>query len=139
MLIRLHRTTHDELRYQLLGLVVNVSANLLLIPRIGLAGAALATFLSYAVMLPVINVRYPLGLDAAFLGHLVSFALLALVTLLPRFAIPPESAPLLVLSAGLASCSYLAAVLLFKWKLLRSFLDDLRQWQRLPYTTPAST
>jgi hypothetical protein len=61
------------------------------------------------------------------------------VTLLPRFAIAPDSAPLLVLSAGLASCSYLVAILLFKWKLLRSFWDDLGQWQRLQYTTRAST
>ena len=96
VLIRLHRTTGDELRYQLLGLTVNVAANLLLIPQIGLAGAALATLLSYAVMLPVISVRYPLGLDADFLGQLASFALLALVTLLPRFAIAPVSAPLVI-------------------------------------------
>jgi O-antigen/teichoic acid export membrane protein len=139
MLIRLHRTTHHELRYQLLGLSINVVANLLLIPRFGLVGAAFATLLSYTVTLPVISLRYPLGLDAAFLGHLASFAFLALVTLLPRFAIAPDSAPLLVLSAGLASCSYLLAILLFKWKLLRSFWDDLGQWQRLPYTTRAST
>ena len=139
VLIRLHRTTRDELRYQLFGLALNVAANLLLLPRLGIVGAALATFVSYAAMLPMIRVRYPLGLDAAFLGHLASFALLALVTLLPRFAIAPASVPLLVLSAGLALCSYLAAVLVFKWRLLRSFLDELGRWQRLPHTKPAST
>ncbi len=137
VLIRLNRTTRDELRYQLAGLTLNVVANYLLVPIYGLAGAAFATLLSYGVMLPVISAKYSLDLDTSFLKDVASFALLACVIVPLRYAIPPDTVALLVLSAGMAYVAYLGAVLLFKRRLVLSLKEDVIAWRKL--ASPAST
>lgn len=139
VLIRLHRTTQHELFYQLAGLTLNATCNYFLIPIYGLAGAAFSTLVSYALMLPLISLHYPLGLKRAFVGHALSFAVLALVIVPLRYAIPPDSLPLLCLSAGVAYAAYLALVGFFKRKLLISLRDELLEWRRLTYSAPVST
>ena len=67
VMIRLQRTTRDELGFQLGALVVNVLGNWLLIPQIGLLGAAIATVASYGVLIPILTRRYPLGPRPAIL------------------------------------------------------------------------
>ena len=137
VLIRLQRTTTHELGFQLGALSVNAIGNLVLIPWIGLLGAALATLFSYGVLIPILGRRYALGLDRGFYGHAASLALLACVAIPIRLLIAPESVPLLFASAAVAFMTYLAAVALTKWSFLISLKDRLSSWRTLAPTTPA--
>ena len=131
LIIRLERATRHEFFYQLVGLSVNVLSNLLLIPRYGILGAAFATFLTYTVMLPLIGARYSLGVDRAFVLHTASFALLALVVILVRLGLPPDTLGGLVLSAGMAYLSYLVLAALVNWSFLASLRAEVSSWQAL--------
>lgn len=137
VLIRLKRTTKDELGFQLGALAVNAIGNLLLIPWIGLLGAAIATLLSYGVLIPILTRRYELGLDRQFYGHAASLALLACVAIPVRALIVPDGIPLLFSSAAAAFTTYLVAVALTKWSFLTSLKDRLSSWRTLAPTTPA--
>ncbi|MEM7659743.1 MAG: oligosaccharide flippase family protein, partial [Bacteroidota bacterium] len=66
LLIKLKNKSMDQLWYQLIGLVPNVILNYLLIPQYGLLGAAMATFVSYILIIAVINFRHKLNLDGQF-------------------------------------------------------------------------
>ena len=115
------RRTREEFLFQFAGLSVNVLCNALLIPRLGLLGAALATFLGYSAILPLIARRTSLGVGLPFFGHLASFALLALVAMPLHHVLPPTGAVAILLGAASSYLAYLVALLVFK----RSFLLDL--------------
>ena len=86
---------------------VNVTANLLLIPRLGIAGAAVATVISYgtysAATIVMAARSYPMRLDALRLGSLAAAAI-ALV-LLPAAVDETAGAPLAL--RGLAGILFL--------------------------------
>ena len=127
VLIRLHRATLHELGFQGAALGVNVLANLLLIPRFGLGGAAFATLLAYASILPLVVTKYPLGLGRAALWHVLAFFAMALVVLPIRFLLPPTDFASLVLSAAAAYAAYLGLVVLLRWPLLVRLWRDLAE------------
>ena len=126
VVIRLEQQTPRELLYQAIGLATNVAANLLLIPRYGLEGAALATLLSYGVMLPFIGARFTIGIDLGFVARASSFAALAVASAaLAVLLVPPRSLAPATGSALLMAAGYVALTLGTGWTWLRSLRTDL--------------
>jgi len=123
--IRLRQTTHDEFLYQFVGLALNVVGNLLLIPRLGVLGAAIATLVSYVAMIPLSSRKYALGFDLAFFGHLASVAALCGLVVPLRYLVPSGGIGwILVGMVGLYGV-YLALLLVLKRRL---WLGLRRQW-----------
>jgi O-antigen/teichoic acid export membrane protein len=78
------------------GAVTNVVSNFLLIPLMGMMGAAIATLLSYAAMAGILYVVvqriYPVEYEV---GRLAKIAIAAAVAYVPSLVLPPEGHPLL--------------------------------------------
>ncbi|MDX1909027.1 MAG: oligosaccharide flippase family protein [Bacteroidia bacterium] len=124
ILVKLKGTTMDQLWYQLAGLIPNIVLNWLLIPHIGILGASISTFVSYILILLVINYRYDLGIDLSFWGHVVSFSLMAGVMYLIRtWVVVPDGVMLLLVSLGLSTLVYIGLIVATK----RKFLLGMRQ------------
>ncbi|GAB4419828.1 MAG: hypothetical protein OHK0039_32680 [Bacteroidia bacterium] len=123
LVVKLRNNSMDQLWYQLLGLLPNIVLNYLLIPSMGLLGAALSTFISYVLIILVINMKYKLDLDGPFFWHLASFLALSLVMLLIRQAFAMETTFLFILNVGLSCLAYGALIILLK----RSFLLDVKR------------
>ena len=138
VLIRLEQTTHHELGYQFAGLLVGLTANAILVPSLGLLGAALAMALTYLALLPLIGARYPLEFDAGFIGHGLSFVMLALIVIPLRYAIPPVDLLHLLLSLSCAMASYFGLAIIAKRRLIRDLWRDLGEWKRLAQSAPSS-
>ena len=123
LLIKLKNKSMDQLWYQLVGLVPNVVLNYFLIPPLGILGAALATFVSYVMIILVINFRYKLNLNAQFFMHFSSFLALSMIMLLIRQLFDIENIWLLILSSGLSFAAYFGLIFLLK----RPFLLGMKQ------------
>ncbi|MEM9674216.1 MAG: lipopolysaccharide biosynthesis protein [Bacteroidota bacterium] len=124
LLIYLGQRTLDELRYQTIGLVINGVLNLLLIPSLGLLGAAIATFISYVLIIILVQTRYRLRLEPAFWGHIGAFTLMAVGTMLIcHYAFSGTTIWWLGINGVLSLSTYFSLVVLLK----RGLLNDIRQ------------
>lgn len=132
LLIKLKNQSMDQLIYQLVGVIPNFLLNYLLIPEIGLLGAALATFVSFALILIAINAKHKLDIDLDFFKHFGSFLVISLSMFLIKelFNFDIDTVWLLILSVGISFVSYFGLIFLLK----RSFLltvkksfEDFRQ------------
>lgn len=132
LLIHLEMRTIDELRYQTIGLVLNVVFNLLLIPSFGLLGAAIATFISYMVVILLIEVRYRLALDRAFGWHLLTFIVMAAgVSFFFHWLFKPWYPLGLLFSAVASGTTYLALVYFTKQEMLMQLRRNLQDFRKL--------
>ncbi|MEQ9437863.1 MAG: oligosaccharide flippase family protein [Cyclobacteriaceae bacterium] len=132
LLIYLRQHTLDELRYQTVGLILNVMLNTALIPPLGLLGAAIATFISYAVMIIMVQMRYRLALSWAFWGHICTFTLLATgIMLLGHYAFGGKTLWWLGLNGLVSAVVYFGLILLLKKALLVDIQQQVRKFQKL--------
>ena len=132
LLIYLGQNTLDELRYQTVGLILNVILNTALIPSLGLLGAAIATFISYAVMIIMVQMRYRLALSWAFWGNIGTFSLLASgIMLLSQYIFGGETIWWLGINGMLATTLYLGLIFLLKKDLLTDIQQQVRKFQKL--------
>lgn len=132
LLIHLEKRTLDELRFQTIGLVFNVVLNLILIPLIGLLGAAIATFVSYLLVIVLIEMRYRLSLDRTFGWHLLTFVLMALgVSFAFSWLFRPWYPIGLLFSAIASGATYLALVYYTKQEMLIELKRSLQDFRKL--------
>jgi O-antigen/teichoic acid export membrane protein len=132
LLIHLEKRTIDELRFQTIGLVFNVVLNLILIPLIGLLGAAIATFVSYMLVIVLIEMRYRLSLDRAFGWHLITFVMMALgVSFAFNWLFRPWYPLGLIFSAIASGTTYLALVYYTKQQMLTELKRSLEDFKKL--------
>lgn len=129
---RLDNRTHHEFLFQLVGLLLNVAGNLLLIPVLGLHGAALSTFVAYVAILPLYARRYAVAFDAAFYAHVAGFLVLACGVGAAALLFPSDTWAGVLVSLALCVLAYFGLLLWLK----RQFFADLRRqlasWQGQP-------
>jgi O-antigen/teichoic acid export membrane protein len=131
LMVKLRGNTMDQLWYQLAGLIPAVILNFLLIPSLGILGAAISTFVSYLVILIVINTRYSLEIDWKFMAHLGSFAVIALVVWPVRTLIGPVNVWQLLLSLSVSMIAYFGLVALLKRRFLLNAKDAFIEFRKL--------
>lgn len=132
LLMQLEQRTSDELKYQTIGLLLNVVLNALLIPTIGIIGAALATFVSYLIMIIIIQARYQLQLEATFWWHVLSFMFIAAGVIFTYHLIfDGRHILLLGANATLSALTYLALVLIIKKNMLLEMKSSMLKFRKL--------
>ncbi len=132
LLIHLEKRTTDELRYQTIGLLLNVVFNLVLIPIIGILGAAIATFVSYLMVVLLIEMRYRLALDRDFLWHLLSAVSMAVAVSFAFHHIFYQEAILwLIINALATAITYLGLILLTKQNMLLRLKSSMQDFRKL--------
>ena len=132
LLIHLEKKTVYELRYQTAGLLLNVLFNLILIPFIGLLGAAIATFISYVLVIGLIELRYRLALDKEFGWHILTFVFIAASVCYAFNLLFGQWYPLgLLFSAIASSTAYLALVYYTKQEMLIDLKQKLIDFKKL--------
>jgi O-antigen/teichoic acid export membrane protein len=115
----IHKKTFTMFKFVASSTVLNIALNVLLIPRIGLQGAAIATLISYAVFLGLSaresSVLLPLRLDILACSHYMGAAMIS-VLLVSRVQCSSDFLNLVV--RGVLSVLVYAAVL---WGIDRRF------------------
>lgn len=131
LLIKLKGKTIHEFVYQLAGLVPNFILNYLLIPQMGILGAALATLISYSLILIAVNFNYSLNLDRNFYLNLISFSVLALFPYVIKFLIPGTDLLLTIVAIGVSYLGYLVLVFLLNRPYVRSVSNIIKEFKLL--------
>lgn len=132
LLMQLEQRTIDELRYQTLGLVFNIVLNFLLIPIMGIIGAALATFISYLIMIVMIQSRYRLQLQSAFWGHVLSFIALSVgIIFMFHYLFHDKHILWLGINAAFSAITYVGLVFLLKKNMLMEMKSSMMNFRKL--------
>jgi len=113
----LHITDHTNITVRLLSTaaLVNIGLNLMLIPRVGILGAAWATLIAYgilALMTIAVTRRYfRFELDLQFLGKSVAASLVMAACL---YVMSPASIAEILVSIAVGTVIYFATLILFR-------------------------
>ena len=134
--IKLKKQTSQEMWYQLAGVVPNIILNILLIPRLGILGASISTFASYAIIVTILNHYHSLAIDRKFVMHLFSFFGLAAVIGLVEYFIPQNQEHLLIsiMSIGVAVAAYSSMIFFTKKAVLADTLNSVKHFRKLSYS-----
>lgn len=131
LVVKLRNNSMDQLVYQLVGLVPNIILNYFLIPPLGLLGAALATFVSYVLIIIIINFKYKLDIDGAFFLHLLSFLAISAVMWPIREAFQMDNFFLFLLNLSLAFGAYYLLAFLLKRSFLLGVKRSFEEFRRI--------
>ena len=128
----IYRKTGVMARIAIYSTVANIALNVLLLPRMGLFGAGLATFLSYLFMtLLTVHASFALLPIPLQLRRVAKYAAAAAIIFFALRGLHTEHALVgLAVKGALGTVGYIALVLLFD-KVLRTFVTT--QWSRRVY------
>ena len=123
-LIKLNENSLHVLWYQLGGLIPNLALNLLLVPELGVLGAAIASASAYGLVLLFMSRGYSLAADLRFVATLSALVTLSVCIWLPQVLLVDAGLMELVLYVGVGMLVYLGASLALVPSLYRTFLSS---------------
>jgi|GEM_PF-3827722 len=134
IVIRLKNITKQELFFQLSGMVLNIVLNLLLIPQLGILGAALATFLSYVLIILILGKMHKVNLDNVFFIRLFYVIIIASVFFITYKVIEPNNIVSFILSSSLAVLLFAFFSFLINKNYFKQIKSDIKQYKKLGKT-----